>query len=550
MLHRFRIPPDGDLAAIVLSNISRCGSFADRRNTVNAPGAFRGSAMSAVFISYRREDTSGYAGRLYDDLAKRFGKERVFMDIETLQPGLDFVASINREIGACGAILALIGPRWSSVKDPDERPRIDDPHDFVRLEIKAAITRNIRVIPVLVQNAKMPNESDLPKEIAALSRLHAFEISDSRWEFDSGRLIEIIAPLIEADAPPEFEPVERMRASSAKGPGAEASSTGTRKVTAVIVTLAIMSVILGGLLWHYRDRGDNLIPAIVPQDPAARATPPPVEFSVPMPPQEAPEQFEANTHDQRLPDPRPPRTAPAEPVTAIEPARPAASGQADPEAALEARISRLLSEAEQLIAESRLTLPAGNNAYMRFQEILTLEPGHPDAIAGVRRIARRYLELSERAIASEQPERARTFLARAREVAPGEPAFEELQLRIDELATALANPPADERPEVFIDPDCLRRCNQERERCENTRRQPTEEHCFAPREAQCAREADACLNDTHKLLVWGTHSVKSECEGQAQRCIELARRDCETRRSPNGSDCAEGFRQCESQCGR
>ena len=163
--------------------------------------------MSAIFLSYRRDDSSGYAGRLFDNLAERFGRERVFMDIETLEPGMDFVAGIDRAIESCGAVIAMIGPNWAKAQDGEGRRRLDNPHDFIRLEITSALTRNVRVIPVLVHNASMPSEQELPEPLRPLCRLQASEISDNRWEFDVRRLADAVEPLIaEAEGSPTVVP--------------------------------------------------------------------------------------------------------------------------------------------------------------------------------------------------------------------------------------------------------------------------------------------------------------------------------------------------------
>ena len=109
-----------------------------------------------LFISYRREDTAPYAGRLYDRLAAHFGDDQVFIDIDQIEPGDDFVEAINRKVGACEIAIVLIGPSWLRVTDASGKRRLDDNDDLVRMEIVAALQRNIRVIPVLVGEAHMP----------------------------------------------------------------------------------------------------------------------------------------------------------------------------------------------------------------------------------------------------------------------------------------------------------------------------------------------------------------------------------------------------------
>ena len=100
--------------------------------------------MGGVFISYRREDTAGFAGRIYDRLARRLGRDSVFIDVDNIAPGLDFVEVLSERVGQCDALVAVIGRGWASSADKDNRRRIDDPHDFVRIEIEAALERGVR----------------------------------------------------------------------------------------------------------------------------------------------------------------------------------------------------------------------------------------------------------------------------------------------------------------------------------------------------------------------------------------------------------------------
>jgi Tol biopolymer transport system component len=151
--------------------------------TVGAPDAFE------VVINYRREDTSGHAGRLYDALAEHFGSEHVFMDIDAIDPGADFGEVIAGAVDRCQAFIALIGKRWLTATDDRGRRRLDNPDDFVRIEIEAALQRDIRVIPVLVQDVEMPSSEDLPPSLQPLARRNALEIRDSSWRYDVDRLI-------------------------------------------------------------------------------------------------------------------------------------------------------------------------------------------------------------------------------------------------------------------------------------------------------------------------------------------------------------------------
>ena len=148
--------------------------------------------LSLIFISYRRDDSAPYAGRLYDRLTARFGKGQVFMDIDQIGPGEDFVEVIDRKVGACGVAVILIGKAWLNASDADGKRRLDDPEDPVHLEVAAALKRNILVLPVLVGGATMPKMRQLPAPLAMLSRRNAVEISDSRFHADVDKLIEAL----------------------------------------------------------------------------------------------------------------------------------------------------------------------------------------------------------------------------------------------------------------------------------------------------------------------------------------------------------------------
>jgi hypothetical protein len=145
-----------------------------------------------IFISYRREDTSGYAGRVYDQVSSHFGRDHVFMDVADLEPGSDFVDTIEKKVSTCNALIALIGKNWLTIKDEQNHLRLSRPGDFVSIEIAAALKRNIEVIPVLVGGAKMPLQRELPESLQLLSRRQALEISDVHFIRDVGDLIEAL----------------------------------------------------------------------------------------------------------------------------------------------------------------------------------------------------------------------------------------------------------------------------------------------------------------------------------------------------------------------
>ena len=126
--------------------------------------------MPGIFISYRREDSFAYAGRLYDHLANHFGKENVFMDVDNIAPGRDFVEVLQQTVSSCDALVAVIGKHWLTATDAEGRRRLDNPDDLVRLEIAAALDRNVLIVPVLVAGAQMPRAQDLPRALSSVSR--------------------------------------------------------------------------------------------------------------------------------------------------------------------------------------------------------------------------------------------------------------------------------------------------------------------------------------------------------------------------------------------
>lgn len=150
-----------------------------------------------LFISYRREESAGHAGRLYDSVVARFGERNVFVDVD-VPPGIDFVQRIQEAIGACRVLLVMMGPRWATLSEGEKAgARIADPDDFVRLEVETALDRpDVTVIPVLVAGAEMPDPDDLPDGLRALTRRNALELSDMRWRYDIGRLIATLEELL------------------------------------------------------------------------------------------------------------------------------------------------------------------------------------------------------------------------------------------------------------------------------------------------------------------------------------------------------------------
>ena len=145
--------------------------------------------MPNLFINYRRDDSSGHAGRLSDRLIARFGADCIFMDVQDIQPGQNFQQAIEQTLAGCDHMLAVIGPRWLEIM----QARQAQGQDFVRHEVAAALARGMTVIPVLVGGAKMPAGTQLPAEMEAFGRCQAVEISDDRFDEDAARLVRFLA---------------------------------------------------------------------------------------------------------------------------------------------------------------------------------------------------------------------------------------------------------------------------------------------------------------------------------------------------------------------
>jgi hypothetical protein len=164
--------------------------------------------MRRIFVSYRREDAEGEAGRLFDDLVSHFGEESVFLDVAAIEVGRDFRKAIDESVATCGVLLAIIGKDWIDAKNEGGQRRLDDPSDFVRLETASALKRDIPVIPVLVHGAKMPRPEQLPDDLKELAYRNGVELTHARWRSDLDLLIKALRRHVEEPKNAEGQPNE------------------------------------------------------------------------------------------------------------------------------------------------------------------------------------------------------------------------------------------------------------------------------------------------------------------------------------------------------
>jgi TIR domain/WD domain, G-beta repeat len=163
-----------------------------------------------VFISYRREDSAASAGRIFDRVARRLGRKNVFFDVDNILLGVDFVERLTDSVGRCDVLIAVIGKDWVSAADGSASRRLDDPHDFVRVEIEAALARSISVIPVLVDGAIMPKREDLPESLHGLLRRQGIAIAHATFESDVARLTKALSLIDKELRQREAEEVQRL----------------------------------------------------------------------------------------------------------------------------------------------------------------------------------------------------------------------------------------------------------------------------------------------------------------------------------------------------
>jgi TIR domain len=196
------------------------------------------SSSLRVFVSYRHDDVPAYSGRLADRLVSRFGEDGVFLDIDAIDPGLDFRVVLRQAIEACDIVLVVIGPGWLEAREPDGSRRLEQPNDYVRLEIEAALDREIRIIPVLVDGAHMPTADQLPEELVPLCYRNAVEMGKN-FHTEMSALITKLERIEQAKPkePSAPTPVVEAGEAATASPRRPEAATGTRASTTQVPVL-------------------------------------------------------------------------------------------------------------------------------------------------------------------------------------------------------------------------------------------------------------------------------------------------------------------------
>jgi TIR domain-containing protein len=194
------------------------------------------SVMSSIFISYRRVGALVHARALFERLRHEFGPNEVFIDLEGVDYGLDFVDILNEQLNGCQVMLAVIDPQWATATDRHGRRRIERENDYVRTEIVTALSRGIRTVPVLVDGAEMPDASDLPEPLRPLTRRNALVLDFSRFDAEVSRLIGVIRKILAAPAPfiaQQSAAVGPESLAVAPPPGSKANEGSAQELDAV-----------------------------------------------------------------------------------------------------------------------------------------------------------------------------------------------------------------------------------------------------------------------------------------------------------------------------
>jgi hypothetical protein len=202
--------------------------------------------MSGIFVSYRREDSAAYAGRLYDRLSAHFGADHVFMDVDDIPPGADFARQIDIKVGSCDAMVVVVGKSWLTTRNEAGQLRLSDPNDFVALEVSLALQRNVLVIPVLVGGAQIPRIEELRADLRALARRNALTLSDQDFQRDAESLIGAL------------EKVPGLRKRTPAMSGQKRGEPRTRSLRRLVWKAPLIALLVSfALWWEWSKEGES-----------------------------------------------------------------------------------------------------------------------------------------------------------------------------------------------------------------------------------------------------------------------------------------------------
>lgn len=210
-----------------------------------------------IFISYRREDSRHAAGRILDALAVDHPRSSLFMDVDNIALGFDFRTELDKRLKRCEIMLVVMGSKWLDATDGQGRRRLDQPDDFVRMEVEMALNRNIRVVPIMLDDTDLPAAEDLPESLRPLVHRQGTRIQHESFMKDVERLAEGLAPSAPTVAPPPNNPVHAREAAAgytpppgltpepAQDPWRDASIFPSKKTNMIFGGVAAASLIIG-----------------------------------------------------------------------------------------------------------------------------------------------------------------------------------------------------------------------------------------------------------------------------------------------------------------
>jgi hypothetical protein len=229
-----------------------------------------------IFINYRRGDDPGNTGRLFDRLQDAFAPDQLFLDVDNIAPGLDFVRVLHERVSECDIVLAVIGKSWIDARDATGARRLDDPNDFVRVEIASALSQDKRVIPVLVGEAQMPRAEELPEDLQPLARRNAVRLTHERFRADMQGLIKAVQQALEEKTG------DHGAGAQQRGQDAAAKGMLFRPATVVPSVIAVVLIAAAVLFWIKGKSAPS--PAAIATAPSAPAQITPAPTPVPAPP--------------------------------------------------------------------------------------------------------------------------------------------------------------------------------------------------------------------------------------------------------------------------